>query len=323
LSIRIIYFENASIEMREILDKYSSEDMYINYWTDLDEIGKKHALEEAEYLITASYPITRELLQQAKKVKLIQKTGSGVDNIDLLAANQFDIKVANTVGINTTSVVEATFGMILSLYRKLHYLDRLTKNGEWKMFEYRSSMYEISGKTHGIIGMGHIGKKVAELSQNFGANILYYDAHRLSTTEETERDFLFKSLDKLLVQADIISLHIPLLPSTENLISKRELSLMKPTSILVNVARGKIVNELALAEALKSKRLLGAAIDTWAHEPVNADNPLLELDNVLATPHIAGGTRDALEKVLAIAFENIRKVENGVDPNNLVNVPVA
>lgn len=320
MDAQIIYFESASSEMREILRKYSSDDMQIVYWTDLDENEKGQELERANYLITASYPITEELLLKTKKVKLVQKTGSGVDNIDLSAADRLGIKVANTLGVNATSVVEATFGMILSLYRKLHHLDRLTKSGEWKMFEYRSSMYEISGKTHGVIGIGHIGKRVAELSQKFGANVLYYDAYRLSTAEETERRIHFKSLDELLSQADIVSLHIPLLPSTENLISKRELNLMKPTAVLVNVSRGRIINERDLAETLKSKRLLGAAIDTWEHEPVHADNPLLKFDNVLATPHIAGGTRDALEKVLAIAFENIRNVENEKRPSNLVEV---
>lgn len=317
---KIIYFESASEEMRKILNKYSVDEMHIVYWTDLDENEKKQELERANYLITASYPITEELLQQTKQVKLIQKTGSGVDNIDLIAADRMGIKVANTLGVNATSVVEATFGMILSLYRKLHHFDRLTKSGEWKMFEYRSAMYEISGKTHGVIGIGHIGKRVAELSQKFGANVLYYDAYRLSTVEETERKIQYKSLDELLSESDIVSLHIPLLPSTENLISKRELSLMKPTAVLVNVSRGKIINERDLADTLESKRLLGAAIDTWEHEPVPADNPLLRFDNVLATPHIAGGTRDALEKVLAIAFDNIRNVENEKRPSNLVEV---
>ncbi|MFJ7827881.1 2-hydroxyacid dehydrogenase [Psychrobacillus sp. NPDC096623] len=320
MNVRIIYFESATEEVRSILSKYSSDDMQIIYWTDLDKARQLQELEQANYLVTASYPITEKLLQYAKKVKLIQKTGSGVDNIDLKAADLLGIKVANTLGVNATSVVEATFGMILSLYRKLHHLDRLTKSGEWKMFEYRSSMYEISGKTHGVIGIGHIGKKVAELSQKFGANVLYYDAHRLSAAEETERKIQFRSLDELLSKADIVSLHIPLLPSTENLISKKELSLMKPTAVLVNVSRGGIINERDLADALENKRLLGAAIDTWAHEPVNADNPLLKFDNVLATPHIAGGTRDALEKVLAIAFENIRNVENEKRPSNLVEV---
>lgn len=323
MTIKIIYFENASLEIREIINKYCDHsEMEIIYWQDLDDMVRKRALEESEYLITASYPITRELLQNTKRVKLIQKTGSGVDNIDLQAAEDLGIHVASTIGVNANSVVEMTFGMILSLLRKLHYLDRLTKNGEWKMFEYRSSMYEISGKTHGIIGMGSIGKKVAELSKKFGTNVIYYDAFRLSTLDESNLGISYRTLDELLSESDIVSLHIPLLPSTENLISKRELELMKPTAILVNVARGKIVNESDLAEALKNNQLLGAAIDTWEYEPINGDNPLLNLDNVLATPHIAGGTRDALEENLNVSFENIRKVENGENPEKLVKVPI-
>jgi phosphoglycerate dehydrogenase-like enzyme len=251
---------------------------------------------------------------------LIQKTGSGVDNIDLKAAAEFGIHVASTPGANSNSVVELTIGMIISLYRKLHFLDRLTKNGEWKMWEYRTTMFEMNGKTHGVIGIGNIGRKVAQLSKAFGTNVIYYDVNRLSTEEEKELGITYVTFDNLLSQSDIISLHIPLIPETRNLISDKELNLMKSTAILVNVARGNIIDEQALAEALKCNRLLGAALDTWASEPINSDNPLLQLDNVLATPHIAGGTRDVLETVLRLSFENIRKVEAGSIADNLVKV---
>lgn len=320
MSCKIIYFEKMFTATREIINTYKSVDMEVNYWVDLNDEKREQALREANYLITASYPITRELLEKAPNVKLIQKTGSGVDNIDLKAAAEFGIHVASTPGANSNSVVELTIGMIISLYRKLHFLDRLTKNGEWKMWEYRTTMFEMNGKTHGVIGIGNIGRKVAQLSKAFGTNVIYYDVNRLSTEEEKELGITYVTFDNLLSQSDIISLHIPLIPETRNLISDKELNLMKSTAILVNVARGNIIDEQALAEALKCNRLLGAALDTWASEPINSDNPLLQLDNVLATPHIAGGTRDVLETVLRLSFENIRKVEAGAIADNLVKV---
>jgi lactate dehydrogenase-like 2-hydroxyacid dehydrogenase len=320
LSCKVIYFEKVFTATREIINTYKNVDMEVNYWVDLNDEEREQALREANYLITASYPITRELLEKAPNVKLIQKTGSGIDNIDLKAAAEFGIHVASTPGANSNSVVELTIGMIISLYRKLHFLDRLTKNGEWKMWEYRTTMFEMNGKTHGVIGIGNIGKKVAQLSTAFGTNVVYYDVNRLSMEEEKELGITYVTFDNLLSRSDIISLHIPLIPETRNLISDKELSLMKSTAILVNVARGNIIDEQALAESLKCNRLLGAALDTWASEPINSDNPLLQLDNVLATPHIAGGTRDVLETVLRLSFENIRKVEAGSIADNLVKV---
>ncbi|MDP9739148.1 UNVERIFIED_ORG: lactate dehydrogenase-like 2-hydroxyacid dehydrogenase [Bacillus sp. B2I3] len=323
MSCKVIYFEKVFTATHEIINTFKSLDMEVKYWIDLDDVKKEQALHEANYLITASYPITRELLEKAPNVKLIQKTGSGVDNIDLNAASELGIHVASTPGANSNSVVELTIGMIISLYRKLHFLDRVTKSGEWKMWEYRPSMFEVNGKTHGIIGIGNIGKKVAALSKAFGTNIVYYDVNRLSMEEEKKLELTYVTFNDLLSQSDIISLHIPLIPATRNLISEKELKLMKSSAILVNVARGNIIDEKSLAEALKCNRLLGAAIDTWSSEPINSDNPLLKLDNILATPHIAGGTRDVLETVLRLSFENIRKVEDGNMPDNLVKLTSA
>lgn len=319
MTYKVIYFEKVVAETKEIFNNYKVQGMEILFWSSLNDSDKEQALSDANYLITASYPITRELLEKTPNVKLIQKTGSGTDNIDLKAAADLGIKVATTIGANTASVVEMTIGLIISLYRKLNLLDRLTKSGEWKMWEYRPTMFEMNGKTHGVLGIGHIGKKVAELSQAFGTSVIYHDVNRLSEEEERARSLTYVSFEELLSQSDIISLHIPLMPSTENLISEKELKLLKPSAVLINVARGKIINEQALAFALKRNQLLGAAIDTWAYEPIEADNPLLKLDNVLATPHVAGGTRDALEKVLYLSFENIRRVEEGKVPNNMLD----
>lgn len=318
MGAKVIYFEKVSSAAHEFIESFKGHDTEVAYWNDLNENQKDQCLSQANYLITAACPITRQILEKAPNVKLIQKTGSGIDNIDLEAAEEIGIKVSSTPGANSDSVAEMTIGMILCLYRKLHFLDRETKQGKWLMWEHRPSMFEMRGKTHGIIGMGNIGKKVAHLSKGFGTKTIYYDAYRMSSEQESEFDVVYVPFKELLATADIISLHIPLLPQTRNMISEEEFKIMKPNAILINVARGNIVDEKALAQALKEGRLLGAGLDTLAAEPVSKDNPLLKFDSVLTTPHVGGGTRDVLETVLRLSFQNIAKMEAGQLPSNIV-----
>lgn len=315
---KVIYFEKVSSAARNFIEDYKSPEEEVFYWSELEEDQKEILLAQAQYLITAAFPITRQLMEKAPNVKLIQKTGAGVDNIDLEAAAELGIMVSSTPGANSNSVAEMTIGMILCLYRKLHFLDRETKQGKWLMFEHRPFMFEIRDKTHGIIGMGNIGREVAKLSKAFGTKIIYYDAYRISEDREKELGIVYAPLNELLANADIVSVHVPLLPETRNLIGQEQLKLMKANAVLINVARGNIVDEQALAEAIKNGVLLGAALDTFASEPVNKDNPLFQFDNVLVTPHIAGGTCDVLKTVLYLSFQNIKKVESGALPDNLI-----
>jgi lactate dehydrogenase-like 2-hydroxyacid dehydrogenase len=319
MGANVIYFEKVSPAAIQFINEFKDPKDEVVYWSELSEEQKTKCLERAQYLITAAYPINRELIKKAPNARLIQKTGSGVDNIDLIAAKEMNVMVSSTPGANSNSVAEMTIGMILCLYRKLHFMDRETKQGKWFMFEYRPSMFEMRGKTHGIIGMGNIGKAVAQLSKAFGTKIVYYDAYQMPVEQEKELEACYLPLQDLLAAADIVSVHIPLLPETRNLIGEKQLKMMKPNAVLINVARGHIIDEQALAAALKNGELLGAAMDTFAGEPVSQDNPLFKLDNVLATPHIAGGTCDVLRTVLRLSFENIAKVKTGRMPENLVN----
>lgn len=318
MSAKVIYFEKVSSAACKFIETYKEPADEVTYWSELGDHERDAALAEAQYLITAAFPVTRQLLDKAPKVKLIQKTGSGVDNIDLPAAKEKGIMVSSTPGANSNSVAEMTIGMILCLYRKLHFLDRETKQGKWLMFEHRPYMFEMKNKIHGIIGMGNIGREVAKLSKAFGTKIIYYDAYRMDPEREKELGVSYVPLDKLLATADIISVHVPLLPETRGLIGREQLKQMKANAILINVARGNIIDEQALAEALHDGGLLGAAFDTFASEPISRDNPLLKFDQVLATPHIAGGTCDVLETVLRLAFQNIAKLEAGQLPDYLI-----
>lgn len=316
--LKVLYFDKVFPAMTAMIEEVKPPDIHIDCYYNLDEKAKQAAIAQAEYFLVALHKVTKEMMQSANNLKLIQKTGIGVDNIDTEAAKGLGIPVANTPGGNATSVAELTIGMILSLYRKLHMVNQATKTGHWLSFDVRPTSYEMKGKIHGILGFGNIGREVARLSQAFGTRILYYDLHRVSPDVENKLAAEYVSIDELLQAADIISLHLPLTQQTRNCIGERELNLMKDHAVLVNVSRGHIVDEAALYRAMKQNRLLGAAIDTWSREPAG-DNPLLTLDNVLATPHIGAGTRDAMQSVLQIAFSNIEKVASNAKPEYVVN----
>ena len=318
MSVKVVYFQELFPGASDIIDRYKGPNMEVSYWHYLTDNQKEQHLAQADYLITSHYLITREMLMKAPKVKLIQKAGTGLDNIDLEAAAELGITVAVVPGANSFSVAELTIASILSLYRKLNFLDRETKRGKWLMQEYRAEMFEMRGKTHGVVGFGNIGRIVARLSQAFGTNVIYFDVKRLPSETEIELGVAYATFEELISTADIISLHIPLLPETRKLIGEKELQRMKPNAVIINVARGHIIDEQALAKALRDGRLFGAGMDAWSSEPINVDNPLLQLDNVLATPHIAGGTLDAMDAMFRLCFKNIIQVDMGGTPDNQV-----
>jgi phosphoglycerate dehydrogenase-like enzyme len=191
--------------------------------------------------------------------------------------------------------------------------------GNKKIIYFDKVFYEMEGKTHGFIGFGNIGREAAKRSKVFGTNIIYYDKFRASKEHEEQLGASYLSLEEVLKQSDIISLHIPLIEETKGLIGEKELSLMKNSAVIVNVSRGGTIQEKALYEALKSGIIAGATVDVCESEPTNPDNPLLKLDNVIASPHIGAGTRDTLNRVLDIAFTNIKNVDDGQTPKFVVN----
>lgn len=319
MTIKVLYFDLITDALKEVIESHNKQKYNMLYWHEMNLIERETALAKAEYLLVAAYKINEDILRKAKKAKILQKTGIGLDNMDLIKAAELGIPVCNTPGSNASGVAELAMAMILSLYRKLLILDKATKNGKWLMWELRPFTFELQNKIHGFIGFGNIGRKTAQLSRAFGTKIVYYDPRRLPEAIEQEFDATYMELDDVLRNSDIVSLHLPLLHDTRDLIGKRELSLMKSTAVLVNVARGGIIDEAALYQALLKGELAGAGIDTFAAEPVAMDNPLLSLDNVIATPHIGAGTRDTLNNVLEIAFSNFYRVDQGEIPQHIVN----
>jgi D-3-phosphoglycerate dehydrogenase len=253
----------------------------------------------AAVLMRGSKPFTARVLDAGSGLKIIAKNGAGVDSVDLRAAAQRGIAVAVAAGANADAVAEHAIALMLSLVRNLSGLDRKVRSGGWEGTAYQGR--DFRGSIVGIVGYGSIGRSTARLAAGLGAKVVVHDAVRAQADAfELEADF-----DRLLGRVDVLSLHCPLTEQTLGLLGRRELALMKPGALLVNTARGPIVNEAALIEALRSGHLGGAGLDTFEAEPIAADNPLLTLDNVILTPHVAGVTRNAALQVATMTARNI------------------
>ena len=238
-------------------------------------------------------------------LKVISRYGVGVERVDLQAARERNITVTNTPGANTEGVADLAFGLMLSVARKIPLLDLQVKAGEWP----RTTGVELFGKTLGIVGLGAIGKAVARRSMGFSMRVMAYDPF-LDDAYCVANGILPTDLDTLLSQSDVVSLHLPLTEQTNNLLDASRVARMKPGAILINTARGGLVDEEALYSALHSGRLGGAGLDAFAVEPPG-NHPLFELETVVATPHAGAHTREASEKMAFMAVENLMAVLSG------------
>lgn len=282
----------------------------------LSDNEKIDLIRDVEFLVLHPAAISVDVLREAKSLQLIQLLAAGYDKIDLHVTTELGIPVATNGGANSWGVAEHTIGLLLALYKRLVPCDRSVRDGKWRQAISGFDTFEVAGKTVGLVGAGNIGQKVAKRLKAFETRILYYDA-RPAPDIETESDARKVSLDDLLRESDIISIHLPLLRETRMLIGQRELSLMKPTSVLINTSRGEIVDEEALFTALKEKRIAGASIDVFHKEPISQDNPLLKLDNVVLSPHTAGHSYEGWFRRSRFAWENIQRVASGHAPLSL------
>jgi phosphoglycerate dehydrogenase-like enzyme len=279
-------------------------------------------------LVPPAYPdVTSVIMENIPTVRMIQSTGTGYNRMDLQSAARLRIPVANSPGRNVTTVAEFTLALLVALQRHLVRSDKEIKAGRYtqaREYFFKSGSREVSETKFGIIGFGEIGRRVAELALVLGATVNYYDATRAPEETEKKLGVTFKPFDELLASCDVISLHVPLTAQTKGIIGSRELRLMPRGSLLINTSRGEVVDQSALAEALEEGHLGGAALDTVYPEPLPSDDPLLHLspsalDRLLLTPHIAGTTRGAMNRMLSGAVENILSVASGKPPEHVVN----
>src|ERR687890_635193 len=268
-------------------------------------------LRDAEVLLHILRPVTEEVLRGASRLRLVQKIGVGVDTIDLEAAQRRGVAVANMPGTNTQAVAEATLMLMLAALRNLTGFDRACRLGkgwaqEGEARERRNSLGELCGRTVGLVGAGAVASRLVGPLEGLGARVIYADRRERPNLGIERHD-----LDDLLEASDVVSLHLPLTPETEGLIDQRALARMKPAAVLINTARGGLVEETALVEALTSGRLWAAGLDVLAEEPPPPDHPLLSLDNVVLTPHVAWLTQETLTRSFDVALENVRRLRDG------------
>ena len=274
------------------------------------------AAKDAEYFMGfGRNPLGPDFYAAAPRMKLVQLISAGYNTIDLEAARRARVPVANNGGANSVAVAEHAVMLILATLKKLHWQHNNVTAGKWRIGDFAETrLYELEGKTVGIVGLGNIGKKVARRLRGFDCKIVYYDIIRLPEHEEDALGVRYVLLDELLATADVVTLHTPLTSVTQNMISERQLELMKPTAILVNTCRGPVVDERALHKALITKRIAGAGLDVMVDEPPSKDNPLLNVDSCTITPHTAGPTWENWPKAFRNAFDNILRVHAGRPP---------
>jgi D-3-phosphoglycerate dehydrogenase len=257
-----------------------------------------------------------KVLNAASRLKVVSRHGIGVDSIDLKSATENGIVVADTPRVNTIAVVEHTMALMLAILRKIPGADLSLKSKKWEGLRFVGE--ELAGKKLGIIGLGAIGKEVAKRAKAFGIEILYTDEVR-DTLLEKELGMSFVPLHSLLRVSDMISLHVPLTSDTRGLIGRKEISLMKKGTYVVNTARGGIVDSDALAEGLRSGQIAGAAVDVFDTEPPDFSSPLFNVERIIMTPHIGAYTIEAIRRMDCIAAENIVKVLHAETPEYVVN----
>ena len=313
----ILYLDVAPDEYIEVMEEHKPEGFRMMYWDKMTDEEKEENLPKAHYTINTTFRIRSDLLEKASSLKMIQRTGVGINNVDMECADRLGIPVAIVPRGNGIAVAEFEILQMLALYRHLRELEADTKAGLWPNFKYRNVSRELDGKTVGFIGFGYIAKEIAKRVKAFGCKVIYYDLFRMPPEVEAEYEAEYMSKDDVLVNCDILSIMVPLVPENRNLITMRELKMMKNDAIIVNCDRGYIINEEDLYEALTTGIIAGAGIDTWADEPVTRINPLFELTNVIATPHASPGTIDTFRKCVIQSFANIELAEKTGLPNNV------
>jgi len=314
-----------SAELVELLIRQTPDvpDFKVIAGHDMDAGQVMEAMKDADVVLgdyTFHQAVTQDMVAGAKRLKVIQQPSVGYQHIDVDACTRHGILVTNTAGANTVSVAEHTVAWGLCLAKNMFFAHNSTRQGRWEQMNVKPT--EVMGKVWGMVGFGRIGRAVAERLRPFNlSRIIYYDVVRAG--EDVEREFRveFCELTELLQLSDFISLHAPLTESTRMMIDADALETMKPSACLINVARAELVDEQALADALRKGDIAGAAVDVFSTEPVEKDNPLLgvESDRLLFSPHVAGVTDEAAGRIINMATENIARVLKGFAPDYVVN----
>ncbi|MEC9280702.1 MAG: 2-hydroxyacid dehydrogenase [Chloroflexota bacterium] len=312
--MKVVFFTNIDAELRQVVaDKALPGMDVVTAPADMDDDEKIELVRDADFIMLFPGKISDRVLQAATKCKLIQLLSAGYDEMNLPLAEDLGIAVANNGGANRVAVAEHTLMLMLATHRRMMFYANNVKAGRWKQEQDRKiDVFELEGKTLGLIGMGNIGRQVARRAAAFDMELQYYDKyHPLTPIEEETMGIKAVDMDALLQTSDVVSTHVPLTRETYGMIGKRELELMKPTGVVINTSRGGVIEETALAEALISGTIAAAGLDVMEHEPPDPNDPLLQIENLVITPHTAGPTLESIPKRAANGFENIQHVWSG------------
>ncbi len=277
------------------------------------------AMTDAEIMILRIFKAPKEVIVRNPKLKMILRWGAGFDSVDIEAAGKRGVLVTNTPGANANAVSELAVTLMLTVYRKIIVHTDSLRKGEWSKNTFLNSSFSLYGKKVGIVGGGNIGRQVAQKVQAFGAETRYYDAFRLSEEMEEKFSMKYVSLEELLQTSDVVTLHVPLLDSTRHMIGAEQICSMKDGAVIINTARGGLIDDHALCAAVKSGKLLGAGLDGVEEEPLPARHELLTTPNIVVTPHVGGGTADIGDIIMPMLARDIRDFAETGDCAHVVN----
>lgn len=272
-------------------------------------------------MLQAAGDFDMDLARSCPRLKLIQVTSAGVDRFDVAALGEMGIRVANNHGGNANAVAEHAVALMITVLRKLTLQFESVRAGKWMgaiRQDWTPRAYEISGKTVGIVGLGQIGLRVAQRLQGWECSTIFHDPVQPEAELVADLGLRAVSMDDLVQESDIVTLHAPLNPRTRGLVGKREFGLMKSTAILINTCRGGVVEESSLIEALRAGKIAGAGLDVLDQEPTQKDNPLLSMNNVAVTPHLAGMSAESGPRSVTFAMQNMARVARGEEPLSVV-----
>lgn len=277
------------------------------------------AMTDAEIMILRIFKAPKKVIQRNPNLKMILRWGAGFDSVDIEEAGKRGILVTNTPGANANAVSELAVMLMLAVGRKLLCHTRSLERGEWSKNTFLNSSFCLNNKLVGLVGGGNIGRQVAAKVQAFGARVQYYDPFRMPEERERELNMTYVPLETLIETSDIISLHVPLLDSTRHIIDAAAIEKMKTGAILINTARGGLVDDQAMAEAVRAGKLAGAGLDGVENEPLPMGDALLEDPNIIVTPHVGGGTADLGDIIIPMLVRDILDLDQGKTPAHVVN----
>lgn len=311
---RVLFINGQSQDVADIVRKCMPK----NYSLDVCASGLSdqetvERIGEAEFLILHPATMCRMMFQNAKSLRHVQLLTAGYDKVDLAAASEFGVTVATNGGANAWAVAEQAIALLLCLYKRLIQCDQSVRAGAWRKPITGMNTFELAGKTVGLLGMGNIGSKVAKRLQAFETRIIYHDRFRQPGDDGYES----VSVETLLRESDVLSVHVPLTAETRGMIGADQLALMKPNAVIINTSRAEVFDEAALEEALRARKIAGAGLDVFHQEPVSASSGLLALDNVVLSPHSAGHSYEGWFRRSQFAWENIQRVVAGEAPLSL------